>query len=145
MEALLKENKLLIESLNTLLTNEMVAINQYMTHSEMLADWGYHQICAELEKRALDEMLHAEKIVKRILFLNGTPVLNQSKKSNIGSDITKLLRYDHLFEKETISLCDMAISIANNANDQITRNILEQILTTEIRHLNDIERLEGTA
>ena len=143
MELLLKENKRLIDTLNALLTNEMVAINQFMTHSEMLSDWGYDQFCERVERRALDEMLHAEKLVKRILLLNGTPVLNKLKKSNIGSDINRQLINDHISEQETIAVCDTAIILANAFNDSTTREILEQILTDEIRHINDIEACQN--
>ncbi|OFZ26713.1 MAG: hypothetical protein A2381_17125 [Bdellovibrionales bacterium RIFOXYB1_FULL_37_110] len=137
-----KDNNQLIDTLNSLLTNEIVAIDQYMTHAGMLSEWGYDKICGHLEKRALDEMLHAEKVVKRILFLNGTPVLNKSKKSNIGPDIQQQLINDHISGQETIAACDAAIILANASNDPTTREILEQILTDKIRHINDIESLQ---
>ena len=143
MELVLQENKRLIDTLNALLTSEMVAIDQYMTHSEMLADWGYDKFCEHVEQRALDEMLHAEKVVKRILLLNGTPELNKLKKINIGSDINRQLINDHVSGQETIAVCDSAIILANAFNDTTTREILEQILTDEIRHINDIEACQN--
>jgi Bacterioferritin (cytochrome b1) len=85
----MKGNKKLLDTLNFLLADELTAINQYMVHSEMCADWGYEKLHKHFEKRAIDEMKHAEELIGRIIFLEGTPVVSELKKIFIGSDVTK--------------------------------------------------------
>ena len=87
----MKGNKKLITTLNALLADELTAINQYMVHSEMCDDWGYEKLHTHFEKRAIDEMKHAEKLIGRILFLEGIPVVTTLKKIMIGAEVPKQL------------------------------------------------------
>ena len=80
----MKGNEKIIDKLNDLLADELTAINQYMVHSEMCANWGYEKLHKADEKRAIDEMKHAEKLIGRILFLEGTPDVSNLKKIHIG-------------------------------------------------------------
>src|SRR3989304_7166454 len=83
----MKGNKRIIERLNDLLADELTAINQYMVQSEMCANWGYEKLHKAIEKRAIQEMKHAEKLIGRILFLEGSPTVNKLNKIEIGADV----------------------------------------------------------
>ncbi|MBF0205576.1 MAG: bacterioferritin [Oligoflexia bacterium] len=138
----MKGNEKLIESLNSLLADELTAINQYMVHSEMAANWGYQKLHHHFEKRAVDEMKHAEKLIARILFLEGLPVVSNLRKIHIGSDVPKQITNDHAAEKDAIVAYNNAIKLAGDVGDFATREILEEILKDEDRHLDDIEALQ---
>lgn len=137
----MKGNQELIQSLNSLLADELSAINQYMVHSEMCANWGYEKLHKHFEKRAIDEMKHAEKLIGRILFLEGIPIVNELKAIHIGSEVPKQLDNDHHAEEGAIKAYNEAIKLAGEVNDFATREILEGILNDEDRHIDDIEEL----
>ncbi|HOD43003.1 MAG TPA: bacterioferritin [Candidatus Wallbacteria bacterium] len=139
----MKGNKKLLETLNHLLADELTAINQYMVHSEMCDDWGYEKLHKHFEKRAIDEMKHAEKLIGRIIFLEGTPVVSELKKIYIGSDVTKQFANDHKAEEGAIKAYNDAIVLAGEVGDFATREILESILNDEDRHIDDIESLQS--
>jgi bacterioferritin len=138
----MKGNKDLIETLNSLLADELTAINQYMVHSEMCANWGYGKLHEHFEKRAMVEMKHAEKLIGRILFLEGIPVVSHLKGIQIGSDIPKQLANDHAAEAGAITAYNAAIKQAGEANDFATREVLEHILNDEDRHIDEIEAIQ---
>ena len=83
----MKGNAKLIEKLNALLADELAAINQYIVHAEMCEDWGYEKLHESFEKRSIQEMKHAEKLIGRILFLGGTPIVTELSKIHIGKDV----------------------------------------------------------
>jgi bacterioferritin len=87
----MKGNERIIERLNALLADELTAISQYMVHSEMCANWGYQKLHKHFEKRAIDEMKHAEILIGRILFLEGAPVVSELKKIAIGAAVPAML------------------------------------------------------
>jgi bacterioferritin len=132
----------LIASLNSLLADELSAINQYIVHSEMSANWGYGKLHNHFEKRAIDEMKHAEKLIARILFLEGIPIVSKLKDIHIGSDVSKQLASDHQAEADAIAAYNDAIKLAGDVKDFATREILENILNDEDRHIDDIEALK---
>jgi bacterioferritin len=138
----MKGNAKLIETLNSLLSDELTAINQYMVHSEMSANWGYHKLHKYYEKRAVEEMKHAETLIARILFLEGTPAVSVLGKMMIGADIPKQLAGDHALETGAIKAYNAAIKQAGDAADFATREILEHILQDEDRHIDGIEELQ---
>jgi bacterioferritin len=138
----MKGNVKLIETLNSLLADELSSINQYIVHSEMCANWGYEKLHAQFEKRAIDEMKHAEKLIARILFLEGTPVVTKLNPIEIGSDVVKQLEKDHHAEEGAISAYNTAIRLAGDVNDFATREILEKILQDEDDHIDKIEELQ---
>lgn len=138
----MKGNEKLLQTLNSLLADELTAVNQYMVHSEMCANWGYKKLHEHFEKRAIDEMKHAEKLIGRILFLEGTPVVNIYRKINIGADAPKQLGNDHAAEIDAIKAYNEGIILAGAVSDFATREILEKILNDEDRHLDDIEALQ---
>jgi len=138
----MKGNPKLIESMNSLLADELTAINQYMVHSEMVHNWGYEKLHQQFEKRAIDEMRHAETLIGRILFLEGTPTVSKYNKMMIGVDIPKQLVGDHGLEVMAIKAYNEAIILAGEVKDYATREILEKILKDEDRHIDQIEELQ---
>jgi bacterioferritin len=142
MEVNMKGNKKLIGTLNALLADELTAVNQYMVHSEMNANWGYEKLHKHFEKRAIDEMKHAEKLIGRILFLEGLPVVSNLKKITIGADAAKQLASDHAAEAGAIVAYNAAIKLAGEVADFATREILEGILKDEDAHIDKIEELQ---
>ncbi len=138
----MKGNPKLIETLNSLLADELTAINQYIVHSEMCANWGYDQLHNTFEKRAIDEMKHAEKLIARILFLEGIPIVSKLKDIHIGADVTKQLANDHLAEEGAIAAYNAAIKLAGEVGDFATREILEHIISDEDAHIDKIEEFQ---
>ena len=137
----MKGNEKLIETLNSLLADELTAINQYMVHSEMSNNWGYGKLHKSIEKRAIDEMKHAEKLIGRILFLEGIPIVSNLRKMHIGAEIPKQLDYDRVLEMEAIKAYNAAIALAGEVGDFATRQLLENILQEEDQHIDEIEML----
>lgn len=138
----MKGNDKLIDTLNSLLADELTAINQYMVHSEMCDNWGYEKLHKHFEKRAIDEMKHAEKLIGRILFLEGLPIVSNLGKITIGSDVTKMLESDRLAEMGAIKAYNDAIKLAGDVGDYATREVLESILKDEDDHMDGIEELQ---
>lgn len=138
----MKGNKELIATLNSLLSDELSAVNQYMVHSEMSANWGYEKLHKYFEKRAIDEMKHAEVLIARILFLEGLPIVSKLHDIKIGSDAAKQLENDHLLEEGAIAAYNSAIVVAGEVRDFATREVLEDILEDEDRHIDEIEELQ---
>ncbi len=138
----MKGNEKLIEKLNSLLSDELTAINQYIVHSEMCANWGYDKLHENFEKRAIDEMKHAEQLIGRILFLEGLPVVSKLNQIKIGADVEKQLKNDHAAEEDAIKSYNEAIKFAGEVNDFATREVLEKILNDEDRHIDKIEELQ---
>lgn len=132
----------MIEMLNALLAHELSVVNQYMVHSEMCANWGYDKLHERIEKRAIHEMKHAEKLIARILFLEGQPIVSKLNPVHIGSDIPKMLEYDREKEMFAIESYTKGIKLAGEVNDFATREILEEILQDEDDHLDKIEELQ---
>ena len=137
----MKGNAKLIETLNSLLADELTAINQYIVHAEMCANWGYEKLHAYSEKRAIEEMKHAEKLIGRILFLEGRPTVSVLGKMSIGADVPLQLAGDHSLEMVAIKAYNTAIKQAGDLGDFATREVLEHILQDEDRHIDDIEEL----
>jgi len=138
----MKGDPKLIKVLNSLLADELTAINQYMVHSEMCDSWGYEKLHKVIEKRAIDEMKHAEKLIGRILFLEGLPIVSELKKLFIGADVPKMYAFDHKAEEGAIKAYNDAIILAGNLKDFATREILESILKDEDAHIDEIEEVQ---
>jgi bacterioferritin len=138
----MKGDPKLIKALNALLADELTAINQYMVHSEMCDNWGYDKLHKTIEKRAIDEMKHAEKLIGRILFLEGLPIVSDLKKLFIGADIPKMFVNDQVAEQGAIKSYNEAIVLAGNLKDYATREILESILKDEDAHIDGIEEVQ---
>ncbi|MCX7725401.1 MAG: bacterioferritin [Chitinispirillaceae bacterium] len=138
----MKGNEKLIKTLNSLLADELTAINQYMVHSEMCDNWGYEKLHKHFEKRAIEEMKHAEKLIGRILFLEGIPVVTNLKEIMIGKNIPEQLTNDHKAEEGAIAAYNDAIILAGEVKDYATRDLLQEILNDEDKHIDEIEELQ---
>jgi bacterioferritin len=135
----MKGNEKIISTLNALLADELTAISEYMVHSEMCANWGYERLHKATEKRAIDEMKHAEKLIGRILFLEGTPVVNQLNPMRIGPDVQAQLNNDIAAEAGAVKSYNAAIQQAAELRDSGTRELLEDILKDEEDHIDWLE------
>ena len=138
----MKGDPKLIKALNSLLADELTAINQYMVHSEMCDSWGYEKLHKVIEKRAIDEMKHAEKLIGRILFLEGLPIVSELKKLFIGADIPKMFVNDKTAENGAIKSYNEAIVLAGTVKDFATRDLLQSILNDEDAHMDQIEEVQ---
>ena len=135
----MKGNEKIIEKLNDLLADELTAINQYIVHSEMCANWMYDRLHKADEKRAVDEMKHAEKLIGRILFLEGRPIVSNLKKITIGAEIEAQHKSDRVAEDGAIKSYNDGIKRAVELGDNGTRELLESILKDEEAHIDWIE------
>lgn len=135
----MKGNERMLATLNDLLADELTAINQYMVHSEMCADWGYERLHESVEKRAITEMRHAEKLIARILFLDGMPIVSNLKKIHIGNDVPAQLQSDLEAEYEAVRAYNEGIRLATELGDNGSRELLESILTDEEEHVDWLE------
>jgi bacterioferritin len=135
----MKGHEKVLATLNDLLADELTAINQYMVHSEMCEDWGYGRLHKLVEKRAIDEMKHAEKLIGRILFLEGTPIVHDLKKIHIGADVEAQYKHDWDAEIGAIKAYNIAIKQASELGDNGTRDFLQSILNDEEEHLDWLE------
>jgi bacterioferritin len=135
----MKGNDQLVARLNMLLASELGAINQYFVHAEMAADWGYEKLHEYIEKRAIDEMHHAETLIGRILFLEGQPIVSKLAAIHIGSTVPDQFDNDHAAELEAIRDYNEAINLAVEVKDNGTREMLEGILGDEEAHIDKIE------
>jgi bacterioferritin len=138
----MKGNVQLIATLNALLADELTAVSQYMVHSEMCANWGYEKLHKHFEKRAIDEMKHAESLIGRILFLEGLPIVSKLTKLTIGSEIPKMLVNDLAHEMVAVKGYNAGIELAGKVADFATRELLEKILKDEDGHVDGIEELQ---
>ena len=135
----MKGNEKIIALLNDFLADELTAISQYMVHSEMCANWGYQKLHEHTEKRAIDEMKHAEKLIGRILFLEGLPVVSNLKKINIGSSVEAQLNHDLEAEAEAIQAYNDGIRLCFELGDSGSRELIEDNLEDEEEHLDWLE------
>ena len=135
----MKGDDTIIATLNTLLADELTAINQYIVHSEMCANWGYDHLHEVNEKRAIDEMRHAEKLIGRILFLEGRPVVSELNPIHIGGEVVDQLARDLDAEKGAVAAYNAAVRQAVDAADNGTRVLLESILHDEEEHIDWLE------
>lgn len=135
----MKGNKKLLEHLNARLAEELTAINQYMVHSEMCDGWGYGKLHKQVEKRAIDEMKHAEKLIARILYLEGLPIVSELGKMHIGSEIPKMHENDRISEETAIKNYNESIKLAGEVGDNGTKELLTAILKDEEEHIDTLE------
>ena len=135
----MKGNEKIIGRLNARLADELTAINQYIVHAEICENWGYNKLNEMVQKRAITEMKHAEKLIARILFLEGTPSVSKLNKISIGSDVEKQLKNDWAAEHDAIKFYNDDINFAGESGDFGTRELLESILNDEEKHIDVIE------
>ena len=139
----MKSDEKLLAVLNQLLADELTAINQYMVHSEMCANWGYGKLHQAIEKQAFDEMHHAEWLIQRILFLDGTPIVSQLNPMRIGKNVPEIIDNDLNAELEAVPAYNAGIRLARELNDQSTADLLTTILKMEEGHVDWAENQQA--
>lgn len=135
----MKGSEKIVSMLNEALADELTAINQYIVHSEMCANWGYEKLHDATEKRAIAEMKHAEELIARILFLEGLPVVSNLKKIHIGASVDAQLKNDLAAELEAIQMYNEGIRLCLELGDNGSRDLLDANLHDEEEHLDWLE------
>ena len=130
----MKGNEKLLTVLNQLLADELSAISQYMVHSEMCDNWGYDKLHTAIESQAKDEMHHAEWLIQRIIFLDGTPVVSKLNPIKIGTSVLEMVSNDQEAELGAVRAYNDAIALAHEVGDQASVDLLIQILKMEEGH-----------
>jgi bacterioferritin len=140
----MKGNDKLLAVLNQLLADELTAINQYMVHSEMCDNWGYAKLHQAIEKQAREEMHHAEWLIRRILFLEGIPVVSKLNPIKIGQTVLEMVSNDQDAELGAVRAYNTAINLAHEVADQSTVELLTKILKMEEGHVDwaEIQRAQ---
>lgn len=135
----MKGSEKVIADLNSRLAEELTAISQYMVHAELCEDWGYGKLHEAIEKRSIDEMKHAEKLIERILFLEGKPVVSKLNPMQIGEKVKMILENDLKAEVDAVKAYNASIKLAGQESDFGTREVLEGILKDEEDHIDMLE------
>jgi bacterioferritin len=140
----MKGNEKLLTVFNSLLAHELTVINQYMVHSEMCANWGYSKLHAAIRKQAMDEMLHAEWLIERIIFFEGSPTVSKLNPIKIGKTVSEIISNDDDSELEVVRSYNDAIKLAREVSDQGTVDLLTKILKMEEGHVDwaEIQRAQ---
>jgi bacterioferritin len=128
-----------IEHLNAVLTNELTSINQYFLHSRMFRNWGLERLGRHEYEESIDEMKHADRLIERILFLEGLPSLQQLNKLLIGENAKEALECDLKLEMGALPMLKDAIAYCESIADYVTRELFEDILESEEEHIDWIE------
>lgn len=135
----MKGNQKVIDALNSVLTSELTAINQYFLHSRMLKDWGLSKL-ADLEyKASIDEMRHADELIQRVLFLEGLPNVQKLDRVKIGQNVKEVIECDLAVENAAVPHLKNCIELAEKEKDYVSRDLFSSILASEEEHVDWLE------
>ena len=132
-------NPKVIAKLQEALKEELTAINQYFVHAEMFEDWGYDRLSRQIKKQSIDEMKHAEELIERILFLDGSPNLTELMHLNIGQNVKAQLENDLKLEINAVGMYNDAVKLARDEGDNASRELFERLLRDEEQHADWLE------
>src|SRR6478752_4256240 len=135
----MKGNPKVIAALNEALKEELTAINQYFLHAEMCENWKYTRLADFIKKQSIDEMKHAEVLIERILFLDGTPNLTETMKLNVGTTVREQLESDLKLEVNAVAMYNRFVEVCRDAADNASRELFERLLKDEEEHVDWIE------
>ncbi len=135
----MKGDATVINALNEVLTRELTAINQYFLHARMLQDWGMAKLGKLEYEASIDEMKHADELIKRILFLEGLPNVQKLGKVNIGQSVKEVLECDLAVENEAVPALKQHIKVCEEVADYVSRDLLTEILASEEEHVDWLE------
>lgn len=139
----MKGDAKVIEFLNQALANELTAINQYFLHSRMYRNWGYNELAEHEYKESIDEMKHADRLIERILFLEGLPNLQKLNKLLVGETPREVLACDLNLEQEALPTLKSAIAHCEQIGDYVSRELFAAILESEEEHIDWLETQLG--
>ena len=134
----MRGNDKVIAELNEALREELTAINQYFIHAEMCHNWGYHKLGSYIRKQSIDEMKHAEQLIERILFLDGTPKM-EYLDLNVGGNVRAQIEADLTLEVNAVAMYNKAIQISRDAGDDQSRELFSKLLKDEEEHVDWLE------
>lgn len=138
----MKGNPKVIEVLNKVLKKELTGINQYFIHYKMQQDWGYNTLAKKSYDESIDEMKHADRVIDRILFLEGVPNMSDYDPIRVGINVRAQITNDKLLEEGAIENLRAGIIVCNEAKDHATRKMLEELIAEEEDHLDWLETQE---
>lgn len=139
----MKGSDSVIQALNHVLMNELTAINQYFLHARMLQDWGLEKLGKLEYKASIDEMKHADEIIKRILFLEGLPNLQKLGHLSIGTNVKEVIECDLKLEYDAVPTLKKYVALAEKENDFVSRDLFKDILASEEDHVDWLETQKG--
>ncbi len=135
----MKGNPKVIAHLQEALHEELVAINQYFLHAEMCENWKYEKLSRYIKKQSIDEMKHAEALIERILFLDGTPSLTDPMQINVGPNVRAQIESDLKLEVEAVAMYNRSVEVARVEGDNASRELFEKLLKDEEEHVDWLE------
>ena len=135
----MKGDPKVIAVLSEVLKAELTAINQYFLHGEMCENWGYERMAKKIRKESIEEMVHAEKCIERILYLDGSPNMSDYFKINVGATLEQQLKNDLELEYAAVKRLNEGMKIAEDHHDNGSRDLLEHILLDEEHHIDWLE------
>ena len=133
----------IIDVLQEVLSAELTAVNQYFIHARMNENWGYKKLAEHIRKESIEEMMHAQKVIDRILYFDGAPNMSKYMKINVGKNVPEQFQNDLEVEYQAVPRLNKGIEVARSLGDNGTRALLEDILREEEEHVDWLEAQLG--